>query len=87
MSTLQQGNVELMQIANTSLYTDTYVMSVTTVLDGTDSSTGRVSVEVTSNGVDYTQDGVVFEYQPIVQGKNLKSQYIRPYFKTSTSDW
>jgi len=67
MSDMQRGNVNQMKIANNSLYTSSYSMSVTTVLDGTDSSTGRVGVEVTSNGVDYTQDGVVFEYQAIVQ--------------------
>ena len=67
MSDLQRGNMEEMEIADSSVYpTSSYAMAVSTLLNGSDSATGRVAVEVTSNAVDYTQDGVVFEYQPIV---------------------
>ena len=67
MSDLQRGNVNEIQISDASIYPSEYEIIVSTLLQGSDSATGRVAVEVTSNAVDYTSDGVVFEYQAIVQ--------------------
>ena len=38
-----------------------------TVLQGSHIATGRVAVEISSNGQEYTDDGVVYEYQSIVK--------------------
>ena len=67
MSDLQLGNIDQMVIVNEVGLPILYSVQVATLLEGSNEAVGRVAVEVSSNGLDFTNDGVVFEYQKIIK--------------------